>query len=80
MNIITEAIKEMERQDRVNDIDLSGVVEILHEADKAYNKALTIPAVVGRSEQYCDCSQRSLMKPISPTEYECFDCGKEVKQ
>lgn len=46
MNLITEAIKEMERQDRVNDIDLSGVVEILHEADKAYNKALTIPAVV----------------------------------
>ena len=54
MNIITEAIKEMERQDRVNDIDLSGVVEILHEADKAYNKALTIPAVVGRSEQLCE--------------------------
>jgi DNA-directed RNA polymerase subunit RPC12/RpoP len=29
---------------------------------------------------YCECSQRSLLKPISETEYECFDCGKEVKQ
>jgi hypothetical protein len=46
MNLITEAIKEIERQDRVNDIDLSGVAEILHEADKAYNKALTIHSVV----------------------------------
>lgn len=29
---------------------------------------------------YCECTQRSLCKPISETEYECFDCGKEVKQ
>ena len=55
MNLITEAIAEMQRQDRVNDIDLSGVVEILHEANKAYNKALTIPDVVVQSEQLaCD--------------------------
>ncbi len=29
---------------------------------------------------YCDCLQPSMQKPISETEYECFDCGKEVKQ
>ncbi len=29
---------------------------------------------------YCDCVQPSMQKPISETEYECFDCGKEVKQ
>ena len=32
------------------------------------------------SVSFCDCTQRTLMKPISETEYECFDCGKEVKQ
>jgi hypothetical protein len=32
------------------------------------------------SVSFCDCTQRSLMKPISEKEYECFDCGKEVKQ
>ena len=35
---------------------------------------------IAKRTVYCECSQRSLMKPISPTEYECFDCGKEVKQ
>lgn len=42
MNLITETIEEIQRQDRVNDIDLSGVVEILHQANDAYNRALTI--------------------------------------
>ena len=45
MNLITEAIEEIQRQDRVEDIDLSGVVEILHQANEAYNRALTIHVV-----------------------------------
>ena len=35
---------------------------------------------IAKRTVYCECSQRSLMKPINATEYECFDCGKEVKQ
>ena len=31
------------------------------------------------SEDYCTCTQGGLMKPISETEYECFDCGKEIR-
>ena len=41
-------------------------------------KKLTIPVVVKSS--YCKCTQPSMQKPISETEYECFDCGKEVKK
>lgn len=71
MSLITETIKEIERQDRVNDLDLSGVVEILHQANEAYNKALTIHSVVdtffcGVKSGYCmyeekdgRCSQKS---------------------
>ena len=42
MNLITNLITEIERQDRINDIDLSGVVEILHEANRAYDKAIAV--------------------------------------
>lgn len=42
------------------------------------DKKLILP-VVGKSF-YCNCTQSSLQKPISDTEYECFDCGKELKQ
>ena len=41
-------------------------------------QALNIHGVV--ESFYCDCIQPSMQKPISDTEYECFDCGKEVKQ
>jgi hypothetical protein len=36
--------------------------------------------IVPKGTFYCDCVQPSMQKPISETEYECFDCGKEVKQ
>jgi hypothetical protein len=29
---------------------------------------------------YCKCSKSGLHKPISKTEHECFDCGKEIKK
>lgn len=58
MNLITETIEEIQRQDRVDDIDLSGVVEILHQANEAYNKALTIHLV---SKSFF-CSQQDPMK------------------
>lgn len=32
------------------------------------------------NNDYCKCVQRSITIPISDTEFECFDCGKEVKQ
>lgn len=32
------------------------------------------------SGAFCNCAFRTLIKPISDTEYECFDCGKEIKQ
>jgi hypothetical protein len=41
-------------------------------------KPCAIDSVIVSS--YCDCMQPSMQKPISETEYECFDCGKEVKQ
>lgn len=43
-------------------------------------KLLLSDVSISKRTVYCECSQRSLMKPISETEYECFDCGKEVKQ
>jgi len=47
----------------------------------ALNKALNIHnVIVPKGTFYCDCVQPSMQKPISETEYECFDCGKEVKQ
>lgn len=29
---------------------------------------------------FCKCIYDRLMKPISENEYECFECGKEIKQ
>ena len=44
-------------------------------------KLLRLPdVIVPKGTFYCDCVQPSMQKPISETEYECFDCGKEVKQ
>lgn len=43
-------------------------------------EATEITQHVGCKTDYCQCSQISLMKPISETEYERFDCGKEIKQ
>jgi len=48
---------------------------------EAKSKLLNIDnAIVPKGTFYCDCVQPSMQKPISETEYECFDCGKEVKQ
>jgi hypothetical protein len=30
-------------------------------------------------EDYCTCSASSMLKPISDTEFECFDCGKKIR-
>ena len=78
MNLITEAIVEMQRQDRVNDIDLSGVVEILHEANKAYNKALTMHGVVGQSEQLM-CNHEFIRSTSERQKNKCALCGKPFK-
>lgn len=56
-------------------IEIDSVLKNLIEIQE---KQLTIPVVVKSS--YCKCTQPSMQKPISGTEYECFDCGKEVKQ
>ena len=48
---------------------------------KQQGQSLPIDSViVPKGTFYCDCVQPSMQKPISETEYECFDCGKEVKQ
>jgi len=31
-------------------------------------------------EDFCTCSASSILKPISDTEFECFDCGKKIRQ
>lgn len=80
MNLITELIDEMQRQDRVNDIDLSGVVEILHEANKAYNKALTIPVVVRQREQLVFCKHITTRNPKEHQENKCRFCGKPYQK
>jgi len=54
---------------------LNFIKQIVKECDK---QQLTLTDVV--KSFYCECTQPSLQKPISETEYECFDCGKEVKQ
>ena len=77
MNLITKLIDEIQRQDRVNDLDLSGVVEILHEANNAYNKALAISRVVGRSEQLpCDKCENGLIWSKDRLKGKSCDCGK----
>lgn len=56
-------------------IEIDSVLKKLIEIQE---KQLTIPVVVKSS--YCKCIQPSMQKPISETEYECFDCGEEVRQ
>ena len=48
--------------------------------DNSDEKLLLSDVSIAKRMVYCECTQRSLMKPINETEYECFDCGKEVKQ
>jgi hypothetical protein len=39
----------------------------------------SVSVIVPKGTFYCDCVQPSMQKPISETEDECFDCGREVK-
>ena len=65
---------------------MKGLIEKLIKENEAKleeikSKLLNIDnVIVPKGTFYCDCVQPSMQKPISETEYECFDCGKEVKQ
>jgi predicted ATP-dependent protease len=79
MNLITNLITEMERQDRVNDIDLSGVVEILHEANKAYDKAIAVThCCMSDSGQLCKTANtiKSRLRMEDDKSTYCKDCKK----
>ncbi len=46
---------------------------------KIFVKIKKTEKIVPKGTFYCDCVQPSMQKPISETEDECFDCGREVK-
>ena len=56
------------------------VTEARANLGKVREQLLIHSVIVPKGTFYCDCVQPSMQKPISETEYECFDCGKEVKQ
>jgi hypothetical protein len=46
----------------------------------SYKNMMESQLSINFPEDYCTCSMRSMAKPISDTEYECFDCGKKIKE
>jgi hypothetical protein len=56
------------------------IEDFMFGAETLFNLLRLPRAIVPKGTFYCDCFQPSMQKPISETEYECFDCGKEVKQ
>lgn len=62
-------------------VDREKMLKAMHRYAEMYHSnelsKLNLGVVSG---SFCECAFRSLAKPISDNEYECFDCGKEIKQ
>jgi len=77
MNLITDTISELERKERVYEYDFKEVICLLHQASKAYNKALSIPVVVvPKGTLVCDCANN--LDPLSATTGVCKICDTYV--
>lgn len=77
MNLIEKTIKAIEDQDHVNDVDLSGTVEILYRANKAYEKALSKPS---EKKQVELCKHITTRNPKEHQENKCRFCGKPYQK
>jgi hypothetical protein len=80
MNLITDAIKELERLERVDEYDFTEAIGLLHQANKAQNKALFIPRVVRQSEQLVFCKHITTRNPKEHQENKCRFCGLKYQK
>ncbi len=72
--------ERMENRNRIIEL-LTAVRYTTNDIEKVADEICSLfNVIVPKGTFYCDCVQPSMQKPISETEYECFDCGKEVKQ
>ena len=75
MKLIIDTICELERQERVNEYDFAEAIGLLHQANKAYNKALFIHSVAGQSEQLpCDFYDHDKQIDVEGV---CDKCGSQ---